>query len=304
MKLIDKLIGRMFMGIVITLALTPLIVALSLIFLPFIFAFGPEGIFIFSILLIFISFFIIIAQSEQYSLSNQEVNDLRKVETVDITSLYSLVETANYPSTDNLVQITGEVICDTPLISEIAEIPCIYYQLYISWWCGSHDEAREGEIHRECLTPRFLLQDGTGTVAVESTGAEINYFIEPQGRKESYVRFQNGKIIATKSGKTLGGYICFFFHLYKSFYEAVIPLNSKIYVIGKIIKGKNKPLAGNNLSLQARYIGVKGKKTLINSILIQGDEAQNIMIIAKWLSIISIFLFLTLNGLALFIYNN
>lgn len=294
-----KFIKQIFIGLFILLAISPLIIALSLIFLPLFLplASSPEAILWFSIIAMVIYFFILIQKSEQHDSLKEEVNSLSQVKTVSIASL----QATGYSS----VQITGQVICHSPLISEIAEISCIYYKSSISWECGYGEDSYDHQIQKEYCVPYFLLQDNTGTLVIKSENAEINAQVITT--KEE-VLFQHGQIIATKSSKVLGTYRCnFLFPLSSpSFLEVAIPLNCKIYVIGQLIREKNElfpneSLALENFSLlQAQYIGFTGQKALIRNKSHDISDVEGCRDPIKLLGIIGFILLLVLFGLALF----
>lgn len=170
-------------------------------------------------------------------------------------------------------EVKGVVQCDSPLTSEISKQPCAYYSMTVSRryqeTYHEHDSqtnrqvrrTREGEesVSSNTQSVRFCVQDATGRIAVDPSGASIDAVkavdrFEPgeslgAGGTLSFGAFSislGAGLLGQEGRRTLG------YH----FQESVLPLGRPVYVLGEA--------SDSTGSLMIQHPREKGKKFIIS----------------------------------------
>ena len=140
-----------------------------------------------------------------------------------------------------LVEVTGTLRCEEPLSSEMAGEKCAYYSSkvireylerdYDDDDVGS-DRRSEVVAHNEQFAP-FVVEDSTGTVAVNAEGAEmdakqvVNRFERNTGSEGPSISL-GGTTIHLGGGERTLGY---------RYAETILPVDAPVYVLGTVQQG-------------------------------------------------------------------
>jgi hypothetical protein len=139
-----------------------------------------------------------------------------------------------------LVEVKGTLRCEEPLSSEMAGEKCAYSSKVIREYLerdyddddvGS-DRRSEVVAHNEQLAP-FVVEDSTGTVAVNAEGAEIdakqvvNRFERNTGSEGPSISL-GGTTIHLGGGERTLGY---------RYTETILPVDAPVYVLGTVQQG-------------------------------------------------------------------
>lgn len=174
-------------------------------------------------------------------------------------------------SFNQFVKIKGTIVCDTPLTSELAKLPCVYYSMTITreWEETYWDKDSEGKsvqrtrrgsdiMASNSRSTIFYIDDGSGRIRVNPNGAE---FI----KEKAFSQFQPGEVqgstlrigslsftignipMSVGSGRRTLGY---------HYEEHIIPVGKPVYIMGEASD------AGGELTV-IKPTG-KGKKFLIS----------------------------------------
>jgi len=150
-------------------------------------------------------------------------------------------------SFNQIAELKGKSVCSTPLMSELAKSPCVYYSMRVSreyeetYWDTDSNGNRVQKTRRGSdtvaqntrFTP-FELQDATGSIKVIPDGATFvtekafSHFEpgEVQGRSLSFGGFTitlSNALTGAAQSRTLG-------YRYE---EDIIPIDKSLYVIGE-----------------------------------------------------------------------
>ncbi len=174
-------------------------------------------------------------------------------------------------SFNQFVEIKGTIVCDTPLTSELAKLPCVHYSMTVTreWEETYWDKDSEGRsvqrtrrgsdiVASNSRSTVFYVDDGSGRIRVNPEGAELikekafSQF-QPGEAQGSTLRigsltFNIGNIALSLGGgrRTLG-------YRYE---EHIIPVGKPVYILGEASD------AGGELTLIKP--AEKGKKFLIS----------------------------------------
>ena len=140
-----------------------------------------------------------------------------------------------------LVEVKGTLRCEEPLSSEMAGEKCAYYSSkvireylerdYDDDDVGS-DRRSEVVAHNEQFAP-FVVEDSTGTVAVNAEGAEmdakqvVNRFERNTGSEGPSISL-GGTTIHLGGGERTLGY---------RYTETILPVDAPVYVLGTVQQG-------------------------------------------------------------------
>ncbi|MBW4652739.1 MAG: E3 ubiquitin ligase family protein [Kaiparowitsia implicata GSE-PSE-MK54-09C] len=197
-------------------------------------------------------------QQQQRALS---LKAARAVTVTDLTTMaQAIAQEIGGGSWREYVKLSGEVVCDRPLISELKQAPCVFYRMSVkreyeetvttkgSDGKSTQETRRSSETvaSNEQSTP-FLLRDRTGTVLVNPSGAQLDSTKlldefqpgQPKGLI-SYGRFSRVPSRLTGLRHTLG---------YR-YTESVLPLHSQVTVVATVADREpglvlEKPLEGD-----------------------------------------------------------
>lgn len=140
-----------------------------------------------------------------------------------------------------LVEVKGTLRCEEPLSSEMAGEKCAYYSSKVirEYMERDYDDDdvgsdRRSEVvaHNEQLAP-FVVEDSTGTVAVNAEGAEIdakqvvNRFERNTGSEGPSISL-GGTTIHLGGGERTLGY---------RYTETILPVDAPVYVLGTVQQG-------------------------------------------------------------------
>ncbi len=140
-----------------------------------------------------------------------------------------------------LVEVTGTLRCGEPLSSEMAGEKCAYYSSKVirEYMERDYDDDdvgsdRRSEVvaHNEQFAP-FVVEDSTGTVAVNAEGAEmdakqvVNRFERNTGSEGPSISL-GGTTIHLGGGERTLGY---------RYTETILPVDAPVYVLGTVQQG-------------------------------------------------------------------
>jgi len=140
-----------------------------------------------------------------------------------------------------LVEVKGTLRCEEPLTSEMAGERCAYYYSRVTREYMERDyddddvgSDRRSEVvaHNEQFAP-FVVEDSTGTVAVNAEGAEmdakqvVNRFERNTGSEGPSISL-GGTTIHLGGGERTLGY---------RYTETILPVDAPVYVLGTVQQG-------------------------------------------------------------------
>lgn len=148
------------------------------------------------------------------------------------------------------VKLTGTVMCDRPLTSELTQTPCVHYSMSVrreyeetvTRRDSDGNETRETERSSETVSSNqqsvpFDLKDGTGAIAIDPTdaGIETVKVLEEFRREEpgNFISFGGFSLALGSSGagrRTLGYRYC----------ESILPLDRRITVVAALSDSANR----------------------------------------------------------------
>jgi hypothetical protein len=139
-----------------------------------------------------------------------------------------------------LVEVKGTLRCEAPLTSEMSEMSCAYYSSKVireymerDYDDDDHGSDRRSEViaQNEQFAP-FVVEDDSGTVAVNAEGAEVdakqvvNRFERDTGNEGSISL--GGMTINLGGGERTIGY---------RYTESILPVDAPVYVLGTVQEG-------------------------------------------------------------------
>lgn len=216
-----------------------------------------------------------------YLNKKKKVRSLQGTETTTIDFIQSLARTMTTDlgpgSFYYRTELKGKVLCENPLTSELTATSCAFYSMKVSREYEEvyHETKPGGERERKTrkaservasntrMTP-FMLQDSTGAIKVEPSGADIIPIkvlarFEPAQTDGSELRL--GSVViplepALREGdrKTLG----------YSFEEHAIPLNQEIFVMGEATDQDGELVVRKPRENGKYIISAKGKEQLVS----------------------------------------
>src|SRR5215210_6972984 len=140
-----------------------------------------------------------------------------------------------------LVEVKGTLRCEEPLVSEMAERSCAYYSSKVIREYmerdyddddGGSDRRSEVVAQNEQFAP-FVVEDDTGTVAVNAEGAEVdakqvvNRFDRNTGNEGPSISLGGATINLGGGERTIG-----YRHT-----ESILPIDAPVYVLGTVQEG-------------------------------------------------------------------
>jgi hypothetical protein len=179
-----------------------------------------------------------------------------------------------------LVEVKGTLRCEEPLSSEMAGEKCAYYSSKVirEYMERDYDDDdvgsdRRSEVvaHNEQFAP-FVVEDSTGTVAVNAEGAEmdakqvVNRFERNTGSEGPSISL-GGTTIHLGGGERTLGY---------RYTETILPVDAPVYVLGTVQQGggigtpsgdeghrfvvshRSEEALGQSLGKTALWLGVGG----------------------------------------------
>lgn len=214
-----------------------------------------------------------------YKSQKQKLGLMEGTETKDIAFLQEWSERVStelgQEAFDNqLTEVKGTIECNNPLHSELAGVECVYYDARVTReYEETYYERDEDGVDRKRTrrgsdtmssnqrsTP-FYLNDGTGTIRIEPTGAEmvtekvLSQF-ENHGRGDIRVGGFNVAYQADRGNRRTLGY---------RFEERAIVLNRQLYILGAATV-RNRELAIVNADEKGQFIiSIKSEEELSKS---------------------------------------
>jgi len=181
---------------------------------------------------------------------------LFEIMTTETTTTKALIDAAKYVaerlgeigSFNRIVEVKGTIKCGNPITSEIAQQPCVYYEMSVTreyeesyWDTDARTRHRRQRIRRGSETVAsnsqrvpFWVEDATGRILIEPDHAEIDPVqvvdrFEPGEQRGSRAigfgdhRVEVGGFLSGSGRRTLG---------YR-FREKLLPLDRRVYVLGE-----------------------------------------------------------------------
>jgi E3 Ubiquitin ligase len=190
-----------------------------------------------------------------------------------------------------LVEVKGTLRCESPLTSEMAGESCAYYSSkvireYLERDYDDDDDVgsdRRSEVvaHNEQFAP-FTVEDGTGSVAVNAEGAEVdakqvvNRFERNTGSEGPSISLGGATIHLGGGERTLG---------YR-YTETILPVDAPVYVLGTVQEGggigapsgaeghrfvvshRSEEALGQSLGKTVLWLGVGGIASLVVGVVL------------------------------------
>jgi E3 Ubiquitin ligase len=189
-----------------------------------------------------------------------------------------------------LVEVKGTLRCEAPLTSEMAGTSCAYYSSKVIREYmerdyddddGGSDRRSEVIAQNEQFAP-FVVEDGSGTVAVNAEGAEVdarqvvNRFDRDTGNEGSFSL--GGMTINLGGGERTIGY---------RYTESILPIDAPVYVLGTVQEGggigapasgeeghrfvvshRSEEALGQSLGKTVLWLGVGGVGALVLGVIL------------------------------------
>ena len=189
-----------------------------------------------------------------------------------------------------LVEVKGTLRCEEPLTSEMAGQRCAYYSSkvireylerdYDNDDVGS-DRRSEVVAHNEQFAP-FVVEDSTGTLAVNTEGAEmdakqvVNRFERNTGSEGPSISLGGATIHLGGGERTLG---------YR-YTETILPVDAPVYVLGTVQEGggiaapsgdeghrfvvshRSEEALGQSLGKTVLWLGVGGIASIVVGVIL------------------------------------
>lgn len=175
------------------------------------------------------------------------------------------------------VKVRGMIRCETPMLSELKQEPCVHYQMQVT---REYEETvtrtdSDGETHRETerksetvssnkRSITFQLQDDTGTIDVNPNDANIETIqvlneFRPGQAQGGMISFGNFSI-------ALGGSLGDRRTLGYRYQESILPVDRQAFIVAIASDGSGKlmlqkPIQGN----QKFLISLKDEETLLQA---------------------------------------
>jgi hypothetical protein len=189
-----------------------------------------------------------------------------------------------------LVEVKGTLRCEEPLVSEMAERSCAYYSSKVIREYmerdyddddGGSDQRSEVIAQNEQFAP-FVVEDDSGTAAVNAEGAEVdakqvvNRFERDTGNEGSFSL--GGMTINLGGGDRTIGY---------RYTESILPIDASVYVLGTVQDGggigapssgeeghrfvvshRSEEALGQSLGKTVLWLGVGGVGALVLGVIL------------------------------------
>src|SRR5215217_7254709 len=190
-----------------------------------------------------------------------------------------------------LVEVKGTLRCEEPLTSEMAEKSCAYYSSKVmreymerDYDDDDHGSERRSEVvaQNEQFAP-FVVEDDSGTVAVNAEGAEVdakqvvNRFDRNTGKEGPSISL-GGATINLGGGERTIGY---------RYTESILPIDAPVYVLGTVQEGggigapstgeeghrfvvshRSEEALGQSLGKTVLWLGVEGAGALVLGVVL------------------------------------
>ncbi len=220
-------------------------------------------------------------RSQQAKLSEMMATETTTAEKLLQTVKYVTERMGQAGSFKQVAEVKGTIQCDSPLTSEIAKEPCVYYSSSVSreyeetyWETDSQTKEREQKTRRGSDTVsnneqrvRFWVEDSTGRTQIDPSGADVDAVKvvdrfeqgeQQEGGQISFgaFSFSIGAFGGNSGTRTLG---------YK-FTESIIPLGRPIYVLGEASDSSGALLIQKSAEKGAKFIiSLKTEEELVRS---------------------------------------
>ena len=218
-----------------------------------------------------------------YVSRRRRLNLIRSTETSSIELLRaqaaSHAEEDGEGSFSRLAEVKGRVHCDTPLVSELAEIECVYYSMRLQWEYEEtqFEESSDGKQIRHTLEGNellasntemapFVVVDAFGSIKVDPEGAEIiaenalSRVETDEGLPDEYITIGRFRMEAPwKTSFEERRPLRYFYE------EKVIPVGHDVYVLGEATD-RDGELCIQRPARKGRFIvSVKPEEELVRS---------------------------------------
>ncbi len=210
---------------------------------------------------------------------------LLEIRSTETLTAKELIEAAKYVtermgeagSFNRIAEIKGFVRCDQPITSELAQQPCVYYDMTVTreyeedYWQTDSQSKRQVRRTRRASEPvahnsqriPFWVEDSTGRIKVNPEGADVDgvqvvdRFEQPRPSGGLVLSFGGFSMDLGGFGgaRTLG---------YRM-RESVLPLDRKVYVLGEV-RDSSGELAVERPREKKRFlISLKSEEELVKS---------------------------------------
>src|SRR5215208_1998653 len=190
-----------------------------------------------------------------------------------------------------LVEVKGMLRCEEPLTSEMAEKTCAYYSSTVTreYLRPDHDDdndvgsdRRSEVIAQNVQFAPFVVEDDSGSVAVDAEGAEVdarqvmNRFDRNTGNEGT---FSLGGVAVNLSGGELS--------IGSRYTESILPVDESVYVLGTVQEGggigapqsgeeghrfvvshRSEEALGQSLGKTVLWLGVGGAASLVLGVVL------------------------------------
>ncbi|MGI5834909.1 MAG: E3 ubiquitin ligase family protein [Chloroflexota bacterium] len=178
-----------------------------------------------------------------------------------------------------IAEVKGVLKCDSPLRSEIAQEPCVYYSMTVTreyeetyWETDSKTKRRQRRTRRgsEVVSQNsqripFWVEDSTGSILVNPEGADIDAV-------QVIDKFENntGGVITLGGfsfdvGSLVGQFLSDSRTLGYRFRESILPIGRQIYVLGEAADTTGKIQVQKPSGKEKFIISLKSEEELIRS---------------------------------------
>lgn len=217
---------------------------------------------------------------------NSQQNKLLQIKSVETSQIKDLQELARQVAAEmgagsfnQIAEVKGRCECESPLTSELAKVPCVYYKMQVSreyeetYWRTdangySHQETRRGSdiVASNIRHVPFYVNDGTGRIKLLPEGAEFiadKVFSQFQSGEVSGPRLSLGNLSfdlslfrPTSGTRTLG---------YRYEEEAIQP-GKDLYILGEAADSSGELAIQKPAQKKNKFIiSTKSEEELIRS---------------------------------------
>ncbi|BBM88032.1 E3 ubiquitin ligase family protein [Candidatus Uabimicrobium amorphum] len=192
------------------------------------------------------------------------------------------------------VELKGKIVCEKPLLGEISQQECVYYNTKVTHEFEERYQDRDSDGNVRSGTRRrseimtkdtrhipFYLEDETGKIRIEGEGSDVDA-IEVVNKLERHPKDNNlamGKLVLDLASMVLNkGHRTIGYRMQ----ESIIPLDRRLYILGEVCGDEELVVKKPTTSGASFIITTKSEEELVRS-----QQST-----AKWMAILAYIFFI------------
>lgn len=190
------------------------------------------------VLLVFVGAFLLLAwQSSRRRLGQMSAVPVAPIADV-VGALAAMLPERPYQQPDPFltrpVAVEGTISCDSPLTSELGNVPCVFYKITVK----RRYRRRSQVVERRSHGVPFWVEDATGRILVDPTGATVDGLrvVDEFEPASGHVVMLGSTPLHLSTGTNYGQ------ERGVRYRETVVPLDRPVYVLGEASNGPNGPV--------------------------------------------------------------